>query len=250
MPDIWDSDIAAMNLSDGEKNGLQVFRNYSAAFETHRERELVADLNAIDSPVEELRRLLTLLVSEQPLYLAVIACAYADDRLKEMFKREIPESVPGGRNELLNGFGPLSRLSQRIQVAYAFGWLSPDLLAELDQLRRFRNDISHKWDMPLLQSKLSQLIEQRQEPIEQHLGDGIRLPENFFGSLQPTQKFRVRLIWLIGRLHYECLLFVPVLKQRLIPAKVLYSPDAPKILSHVSAICVEHTRAVIAQDGG
>lgn len=250
MPNILDSDIAAMHLSDGEKNGLQVFRNYSEAFEAHRARQLVAAVNAVESPIEELDKLLALLASEQPLSLAVVACAYADDQLKDMFKREIPDGVPGGRNELLNGFGPLSRLSQRIQVAYAFGWLSCDLLAELDQLRRLRNDISHKWDMPSLKLKLVQLIEQRQEPIEQHLGDGVRLPENFFSALQPMQKFRVRLIWLIGRIHYECRLFVPVLKERLIPANVLYSSEAPELLSRIAGVCVEHTRAVIAQYEG
>ncbi|RDS79634.1 hypothetical protein DWU98_16320 [Dyella monticola] len=250
MTDFWDSDIAAMNLSDGEKNGLQVFRNYSAAFEAHQARELVNEMNALNSPIEELKKLLSLLVSESPLSLAVIACAYADDQLKEMFKREMPEGIPGGRNELLNGFGPLSRLSQRIQVAYAFSWLSADLLTELDRLRRIRNDISHKWDMPQLQSRLAQLIEQGQDPIERHLGDGIRLPENFFESLQPTQKFRVRLIWLIGRIHYECLLFVPVVKRRLVPTKVLYSQEAPELLSRIAGACVEHTRSVIAEAQG
>ena len=250
MTDFWDPDIATMLLSDGEKNGLQVFRNYSTAFEAHQARELVAEMNASRSPIEELKKLFSLLVNESPLSLAVIACAYADDQLKEMFKREMPEGVPGGRNELLNGFGPLSRLSQRIQVAYAFSWLSSDLLTELDRLRRIRNDVSHKWDLSQLQSRLAQLIEQGQEPIERHLGDGVQLPENFFETLEPVQRFRVRLIWLIGRIHYECLLFVPVLKHRLAPAKVLYSSDAPELLSRISAACVEHTRSVIAQNRG
>jgi hypothetical protein len=250
MTDFWDSDIATMKLSDGEKDGLQVFRNYSTAFEAHQARELVRKMNASNSPIEELKKLLSLLVSESPLSLAVIACAYADDQLKEMFKREMPEGIPGGRNELLNGFGPLSRLSQRIQVAYAFSWLSPDLLTELDRLRRVRNDVSHKWDILQLQSRLAQLIEQGQEPIEQHLGDGVPLPKSFFETLEPVQKFRVRLIWLIGRIHYECLLFVPVLKHRLVPTKVLYSSEAPELLSRIAGTCVEHTRFVIAQNQG
>lgn len=248
MTDFLDSDIATMKLSDTEKNGLQVFRNYSAAFETHQARVLVSKMNTSSSAIEELKKLLSLLVSESPLSLAVIACAYADEQLKEMFKREMPEGVPGGRNELLNGFGPLSRLSQRIQVAYAFGWLSPELLTELDRLRRVRNDVSHKWDIHQLQSRLAQLIEQGQEPIERHLADGVRLPENFFETLEPVQKFRVRLMWLIGRIHYECLLFVPVLKNRLVPAKVLYSSEAPELLSRIAGACVEHTHYVIAQN--
>ena len=250
MKSDWDPDIAAMNLSDVEKNGLQVFRNYTTSFESHKSKKVVALLNENNFTVEELRNLLSLIVNEQPLTLAVVACAYADDQLKAMFKREIPNDVPGGRNELLNGFGPLSRLSQRIQVAFSFGWLSRDLLLEIDLLRRIRNDISHKWDLPMLQSKLHLLIEHKQEPIEQHLGDGVRFPENFYTSLEPMQKFRVRLIWLMGRIYYECQLFVPILKNRLPSSEILYSTEAPVLLSRVSEICVEYTRLVIAQDGG
>jgi len=36
----WDPDIAALKLSDVEKNGLQVHRNYSRAFEKHRNKRL------------------------------------------------------------------------------------------------------------------------------------------------------------------------------------------------------------------
>ena len=33
MNDFWDTDIATLNLPDVEKKGLQVFRNYTKAFE-------------------------------------------------------------------------------------------------------------------------------------------------------------------------------------------------------------------------
>jgi len=35
----WDPDIAALKLSDVEKDGLQVHRNYSRAFEKHTATE-------------------------------------------------------------------------------------------------------------------------------------------------------------------------------------------------------------------
>lgn len=247
MPDFHDPDIAAMELSDVEKNGLQVFRNYSRAFELDRAKRFAESVEENPQALADLSAILKLIAEEEPRTLPVIACAFADDQLKEMFRREIPDGVPGGRGELLSGFGPLSRLSQRVQMAYAFNWLSKDVLVEIDHLRKIRNDVSHKWDLKLLEERMSQLIEHRQQKIEEHLGDGVRLPENFHTSLQPIQKLRVRLVWLLGRLTYEAHLWVPALKENLVPHKVLYGPNAPAMLSQVSAACVEITRANIIQ---
>jgi DNA-binding MltR family transcriptional regulator len=169
MTNNWDPDIAEMDLSAAEKDGMQFYRNFSTAIESKRVDKLVERLNEIEPAIEDFKKFASLIPAEQPLSVSVIACAYADDLLKQMFKREIPSSVPGGRNELLNGFGPLSRLSQRIQVAYAFRWMNPDILVELDLLRRIRNDISHKWDLAQLQVKLQELAELRQHPIEEYL---------------------------------------------------------------------------------
>lgn len=237
-----DPDIAAMNLSVGEKNGLQVFRNYSEAFDEYRERQFCEAVETPHQAIADLNAVLSLMAGEEARTLPVIACAFADDHLKEMFRREIPEGVPGGRSELLSGFGPLSRLSQRIQMAYAFGWLSKDVLTEIDHLRRIRNDVSHKWDTHLLESKMSELIEHRQSKIEHFLGDGIRLPENFHASLAPIQKLRVRLIWLLGRVTYESYLWVPALKEKLIPQKALYGKHRPAMLALVSEACLSTTR--------
>ena len=163
----FDPDIAAMNLSDTERNGMQVYRNYSKAFEEDRAKRFAESAPTQPDAIRTLTEILQLIVREEPRTLPVIACAYADEQLKEMFKREIPADVPGGRNALLSGFGPLSRLSQRVQMAHAFGWMSKDILIELDHIRKIRNDISHKWDMNLLEAKLAQLIEGMLHPIEQ-----------------------------------------------------------------------------------
>jgi hypothetical protein len=244
-----DPDIAAMNLSEIEKNGLQVYRNYSVAFEKHRAESFCASLVINEKAVSELVEVLGLIASEEPRALPVIACAYADDQLKEMFRREIPDGVPGGRGEMLSGFGPLSRLSQRVQMAYAFNWLSKDILLEVDHLRKVRNDVSHKWNIKLLETKLEQLINERQHPIEEYLGDGTKLPENFHELLSPQQKLRVRLVWLLGRLTYECNTWVPALTANLSPSKVLYGPHPPALLAQVSAACVQVTRESIIGAG-
>lgn len=144
----------------------------------------------------------------------------------------------------MSGFGPLARLSQRIQLAFAFGWLSKDLLIEFDHIRKVRNDISHKWDIELLERRMMELIEKKQRPFEEQLVDGLRLPENFLSSMQPLDRFRVRTIWLLGRLTYETRLWVPALKAGITPEEALYGPDAPVMLRAISAISVESTKKV------
>lgn len=143
MTDFWNPDIAALDLSEVEKNGLQVFRNYTIAFEKRAAEHFVTESNRSKYDTAQLDGILNLIVTEDVRFLPVIACSFADEQLEEMFKREVPESVPGGRSSMLSGYGSLSRFSQRIQVAYAFGWMSPDVLEELEKLRKIRNDTSH-----------------------------------------------------------------------------------------------------------
>lgn len=137
MNDTVDPDIAAMKLSDGEKWGLQVYRNYSRAFGEHRVKTFVEQASPFEADVTLFKQVVALVASEEHRVVPVIAAAYADERLEEMFKREIPDGVPGGRSALMSGFGPLARLSQRIQMAFAFGWLSKDLLIEFDTSEKY-----------------------------------------------------------------------------------------------------------------
>jgi len=244
MSNTLDPDIASMNLSDGEKWGLQVYRNYSRAFGDHRVKEFVEQALPFKADVKLFEQVATLVVSEEARVIPVIAAAYADDRLVEMFKREIPDGVPGGRSALMSGFGPLARLSQRIQMAFAFGWLSKDLLIEFDHIRKIRNDLSHEWDIDLLERRMKELIEEKQTPFEEQLGDGVRLPENFHESMQPLDRFRVRAIWMLGRLTYETRLWVPALKAGIAPEEALYGPNAPVMLRAIAAISVGSTKVI------
>ena len=239
-----DPDISAMKLSDGEKWGLQVYRNYSRAFGEHRVKTFVEQASPFEAEVKLFEQVAALVVSEEVRVVPVIAASYADDRLEEMFKREIPDGVPGGRNALMSGFGPLARLSQRIQMAFAFGWLSKDLLIEFDHIRKIRNDLSHKWDIQLLERRMSELIEENLSPLEEHLGDGVRLPENFHESMQPEKRFRVRAVWMLGRLTYEARLWVPAVKVGIAPEQALYGPNAPVMLRAIAAISVKATKKI------
>lgn len=91
MKNILDPDIAAMQLSDGEKWGLHLYRNYSRAFGEHRVKKFVEQASPFEAEVKLFGHVAALVVSEEPRVIPVIAAAYADDRLKEMFQREIPE---------------------------------------------------------------------------------------------------------------------------------------------------------------
>jgi hypothetical protein len=245
MSDTLDPDITSMNLSESEKWGLQVYRNYSRKFGEHRVKTFVEQASPFEADVSLFEQVTSLIVSEEPRVVPVIASSYADDRLEEMFKREIPEGVPGGRSALLSGFGPLARLSQRLQMAFAFGWLSKDLLVEFDHLRKIRNDLSHKWDTTLLERRMKELIEEKQQPIEEHLGDGERLPNNFHESMSSTDRFRVRIIWMLGRLTYEARLWVPALNAGITPGEALYGPNQPEMLRGIVEVSVNATKSII-----
>lgn len=246
MADSWDPDIAALNLTDGEKNGLQVFRNYTRAFEKSAAERFVNESNSTEFDTSKLNGILDLIVAEDVRFLPVIACSFSDEQLEVMFKREIPSGVPGGRSSMLSGYGSLSRFSQRIQVAYAFNWMSSDILEELDKLRKIRNDTSHSWDINSVRGKLDTLIDGRMIRIEEQLGDGIRLPERFWETLPKESIFRVRLIWLLGRCFYESHLFATAIRLRLNPQLALYGEARTNLLVCVAARCVTATKEVIS----
>lgn len=243
----WDPDIAALTLSDGEKDGLQVFRNYSEAFERHRLKLFSEETNKTEQALEPLARVHDLILAEDPRFLAVIVSAFIDEQLDAMFRREVPDQIPSGRANLFSGFGPLSRYSQRIQVAYAFDWLSRDILTEADKLRKLRNEVSHSWNVGDLKERLSNFISHTMSPIESFLDDGAKLPKEFYKSADDVALFRVRLLWLVGRVYYECGLFPRALKVRLNSVKALYGPEHPQLLSKIAGLCVENTKRVLSK---
>lgn len=149
--DWLDADIRALELSYGEKSGLHIHRNYTKAFEREAIKRFRLALAERSGDYAALGRLASLLVIEDIRLLPIIVCGYADDILKSLFKSAIPDDVPGGKADMLNGYGPLSDLSKRIRLAHAFGVLSADLMEALDRVRSVRNRISHDWDLSKIQ---------------------------------------------------------------------------------------------------
>jgi hypothetical protein len=126
-PETWlDPDIDAMELGEHEKAGLQVYRNYTASFERHAIKRFVETIDREPFETDDLARLLNAVANDEARLLPVIVCAYADEILKDVFKRLIPENTPGGKSELLGGYGPLADLSKRVKLAFVFDILSPD----------------------------------------------------------------------------------------------------------------------------
>lgn len=248
MNEFWDEDIAATRLGQEEKTGLQVFRNYKNAFDKRASEKFAEEVNLETFDLTSLDRILSLIVKEDLRFLTVFFCSFADEQLEGMFKREIPESVPSGRSSMLGGFGGLSRFSQRIQSAYAFNWMTADILLELDKIRKIRNEFSHSWDVELLKTKLNLLVDEQMHQLEKHLGDGVHLPPNFWNSLSQDSVFRIRLIWLSGRCYYESRLYPQAVKRRLDVFQTLYGIHKPQLLADVSKKCLRATNDVIAND--
>ena len=244
--DWFDTDIAAMDLSYGEKAGLQIYRNYTRSFEEHAIKQFI---DAIDREVLDLgslRRLADLIVSEDARFLPVIVCAFADETLKAVFKQTLPERIPGGIAAMLNGYGPLSDLSKRIRLAYAFNVLSPDLMEEMDRLRSARNDISHSWDVSSLDEFFTKGRLADMHRIEESLSEKDSL-EEFSGELSPLVAFRIRLIWIVARLVYEAAAYNRAKEARLRPVAALYGNPAPKWLSDVAEIALAASRRAVKE---
>lgn len=243
--DWFDPDIQAMSLGYGEKAGLQIYRNYTRSFEgegIRRFREALASAPANYSDLEKLARLLA---TEDVRFLPVIACGYADDTLKKLFKDVIPANVPGGTADMLSGYGPLSDLSKRIRLAHAFDVLSGDLMEALDRVRSARNRISHDWDLTKVEDfhvtgRVSELA-----AVEAMLAKRAKDFPELGVAFDTVSAFRVRLIWLMGRLTYEASLYHSAKLGGLNPYRALYADGGTAWLTQVSMICMAETRTVI-----
>lgn len=137
----WDDDIVGLPLSDVEKNGLQVFRNYSRAFHRKKVEEAKEKAAGLTFDVEGLRGDIAALVTS-PVELALLsACSIADDLLKDMFKRL---EKPGLKvAEMVSPLGPLSDLNRRLKVAALADFIDQDDFGFFDGIRKLRNKVAH-----------------------------------------------------------------------------------------------------------
>lgn len=237
--DRWfDPDIAAMSLRYEEKSGLQLYRNYTKAFEAHAVLEFRKSLVDETLDLSNFKRLVGLLVAEDIRFVPVVVCGYADELIQSAFRSAIPENVPGGLKEMMSGYGPLSDLSKRIRMAFAFDVLSPDLMEGFDKIRKVRNRISHDWDIKAAADLINHPVLSGLYPIEADLSEAGVLPTD----LGSEAAFRVRVIWLAGRLTYEEAVYGRAKKARLDPGRALYEDGGTPWLREISRICMRATR--------
>jgi hypothetical protein len=239
--DWFDADIASMELSYSEKAGLQIYRNYTQSFESYAIQRFIEAINLEQLDLSDFQRLSSLIVQEEARFLPVIVCAFADDLLKETFIAVLPSSIPGGKKGMFGSYGPLSDLSKRIKLAYAFDVLSPDLMDDLDRLRSARNAVAHSWNIKDLEDFLSEGHLADLHPIEELLVERQELAAKLPNNLTALAAFRIRLVWIVGRLVYEAAAYNRAKDARLRPTQALYGKKAPKWLIDVSRVALEAT---------
>ncbi|MBW8859126.1 MAG: hypothetical protein JF570_05185 [Caulobacter sp.] len=66
-------------------------------------------------------------------------------------------------------------------------------------------------------------------------------------AFDPASAFRIRLIWLMGRLSYEASLYHPAKVGGLKPYQALYANGGAAWLAQVPKICMAETRTVIGR---
>lgn len=244
----FDPDIDAMDLDIFEKHGLQLYRNYSRAFENHAEKRFAEQIDGESVDLSELERIARIIVQEDPRFLPMIVCAYADDELRDMFKIAVPDGVPGGKSDILGRMGPFSDLAKRIQLSYIFKMISRDLCTDLDKLRIARNKLAHTWDITSLREFFeepriatingpTEVLHERRDWFPNPLTD-----------LSGLQRFRINLLWLTARMAYEARFWAKARRHRLQPYHALYGKNCPRLLGRVSHVAIVATRQVV-EDG-
>lgn len=233
-----------MGLDYGEKAGLQIYRNYTRSFEKRAIELFVEALNELPFDTVELERFSSLLVTEEPRFLPIITCAFADDLLVVAFQHALPDNVPGGKKGLFGGYGPLSSFSQRIKLAVAFNVVSPDLALELDKVRNVRNKLAHSWEVSefdalLKDSKLATIV-----PVESYLAEREQFKDRV-AQLDELGTLRLRLVWLVCRLAYEARSYYRCKEANLNPSKALYGNPPPGWLRSVARVSLEASKRIM-----
>lgn len=230
----YDDDINELNISDLEKNGLQVYRNYKNSFYEHEIKLFIEDCDSKNyENLEDLKQVLHLIVLEDIKYLPIILCSFANECLEKLLKRIISEGVPGGSKSILDGFGSLSSFSNRIQMAYIFNILSKDILLELNSFRKIRNDFAHQWNLEKNKIKLKTIINSRSIKIEKILLESGKISD----SLDEDDQWKCYLLFFVGRIYYETELYYSCVQKGLNPDAVLYSgKNTPKLFKEVTKL--------------
>lgn len=256
-PDKIDPDIEETDLSEIQKAVVQLYRNFDKKVTARRKSILCKEIDAEEFDPGPLARVVSLIENEDVRFVPVVGCSYADDQLREMFRRHLSKHTPGGLKDLLGANGPLGNLSNRIRIAYAFNALSPFILIELDKLRRARNTISHSWDIGSFRDIFEQHPAKELVPAHQIIRDALRENPDLKATtvkvlsadlslLTPEAAFRINVIWMLTMLTYEAPIHMRARKQLLNPFRVLYEDPTPQRFKSIARIAASSTNRIAA----
>lgn len=92
--------------------------------------------------LEEFRAFRHALSAESDRGCALFAAAYLDTAFEQLMRASLVEDKKVD-DDLLDGTAPLSTFSARIKLAYYLGIISAACRADLDAIRKIRNDFAH-----------------------------------------------------------------------------------------------------------
>lgn len=136
-----DHDIEALDLSEIEKSGLQVYRNYTKAFQKKRAEHVAEEAARLEFNFPRFEAHLDEIMRASLEHAVLAAVAMADELLGEMYRRERRERLKV--SDMLGPLGPLGDFNKRLKVAALAGLIDEDDLTFFDELRKVRNRIAH-----------------------------------------------------------------------------------------------------------
>ena len=236
----WQESIANnAKLSDFQKDRVQNFVDFQLkADELSRDR-FKKEIDSLPFTTSELEKVTNFLAVEDLRLIPLVACAFLDDTLTEMFKNYIPTSVPGGKKNILRYNGPIGNLSSRINIAYIFKMADLELLKDIDRLRTMRNRFAHNWSADLLDEFFSGRTTIDFTPIESFMAERKELYA-LSANLSLEEVFRFRVIWIVVRAAYEAPLIWIAREKRSItdPFEALYGKKHPRRLGIMANIAL------------
>ena len=239
----WDSDIAAMRLSDIEKNGLQVYRNYQNAFQKRASEKVVEHLDGLPFDEAEYSAVISEISSCHDALVAIVATSYADKRLEQMYASELPPDVPGGKKALLGPYGPFDSFAKRLRLAYCFGWIDPSAASDIDLIRDIRNRFAHDWKLKSLDDPALKTLIDKMSGVDDFLFGKPAVPLSY------AERFRVKTIMALGIFTASTFIYPKAHKAGLTPAALMLR-DRPKVfrtISKHSIAAAQKFRAVTAK---
>lgn len=151
-------------------------------------------LHWVDALTHQLLPYFRALAGESDRGIVILSAAHLDDRLKDLLTAFFVDS-PKAVQDLLENDGPVATFSARTRLAFCLGLLTDDERADLDLIRRTRNEAAHlatKVDFGVVTS-----------PITQRCGNFRTLSERTMeGTTDARDRFMLVVAWLAVKIAH------------------------------------------------